>query len=312
MCKKCLIFHSDLCGNHHSFDCNKNIKDEFIGMYIEENHFNNLDYFCKNHNRLCCAACISKIKGKGKHADCDICFIEDIKDKKKNLLKENLKILNQFFDEIDKSLKELNNLLEKININKDELKVKIQKIFTRIRNTLNDREDQVLLDVDKKFDEVYFNFNEESMKEIDKLPNLINLLINKGKIFEKEWNDDKLNFMINNCLNFERNFEEIKLAKEKIKKINSNQNKNIIFLSEKEKLDEFINNIKSFGILDFSTYKFDKIYKEMKMNAKINFNKKICSNPNCTNPLNSKYLEFDECYSYGSKYCVNCIKKCQK
>ena len=177
---------------------------------------------------------------------------------------------------------------------------------------MNDREDQVLLDIDKKFDEVYFNFNEDTMKEYDKLPNKINLLINKGKIFEKEWNDDKLNFMINDCLNFEKNFEEIKLAKGKIQKINSNQNKNIVFLPEKEKLDEFINNIKSFGIMDFSTYKFDKIFKEMKMNTKINTSKKICSNPNCRNPLNSEYLEYDEWYSCGSKYCANCIKKCQK
>ena len=83
--------------------------------------------------------------------------------------------------------------------------------------------------------------------------------------------------MINNCINFARNFEEIKLAKEKIKIINYNQNKNknIVFLPEKEKLDELINNIKSFGIMDFSIYKFDKIFKEMKMNAKINTKKDI-------------------------------------
>ena len=68
----------------------------FIGMCIEENHFCSLDYFCKNHNKLCCVACISKIKekGNGQHVDCDICFFEDIKDKKKNILKENLKFLN--------------------------------------------------------------------------------------------------------------------------------------------------------------------------------------------------------------------------
>jgi len=30
MCKKCHIFHSDLFGNHHSFDCNKNIKDRYV------------------------------------------------------------------------------------------------------------------------------------------------------------------------------------------------------------------------------------------------------------------------------------------
>ena len=48
--------------------------------------------FCKNHNTLCCAACISKIqsKGNGKHKNCDVCNIEEIKDEKKNTLKNNI------------------------------------------------------------------------------------------------------------------------------------------------------------------------------------------------------------------------------
>ena len=63
-----------------------------------------LEYYCKDHNILCCAACISKIEGKGnsQHKDCNICFIEDIKEEKKRNLKENIifleKLSNNFYE----------------------------------------------------------------------------------------------------------------------------------------------------------------------------------------------------------------------
>ena len=44
-----------------------------------------------------------------------------------------------------------------VNENKEELKEKIQKLFTKLRNVINDREDELLLEVDKKFNELYFN-----------------------------------------------------------------------------------------------------------------------------------------------------------
>ena len=43
-----------------------NNNDIFTGICKEKNHINKLEYFCKNHNQLCCAACITKIKCKGK------------------------------------------------------------------------------------------------------------------------------------------------------------------------------------------------------------------------------------------------------
>ena len=51
-----------------------------------------LEYFCKTHNQLCCAACITKIEGggNGQHTNCDICFIKEIKDEKKSKLKNNI------------------------------------------------------------------------------------------------------------------------------------------------------------------------------------------------------------------------------
>ena len=54
-------------------------------------------FYCKNHNKLCCAACLSKMKvnGYGQHFNCEVCLIKDIKKEKKNKLKENIKYLEE-------------------------------------------------------------------------------------------------------------------------------------------------------------------------------------------------------------------------
>ena len=48
-------------------------------------------------------------------------------------------------------------MYEKIDKSKEELKRNIQKIFTKLRNALNDREDELLLEVDNRYNELYFN-----------------------------------------------------------------------------------------------------------------------------------------------------------
>ena len=64
MCNKCENVHSELCQNHSPYRLNKDIKNIFTGICFRENHLNKLEYFCKTHNELCCANCITKIKGK--------------------------------------------------------------------------------------------------------------------------------------------------------------------------------------------------------------------------------------------------------
>ena len=103
-----------------------------------------LKFFWKNHNKLCCAACITKIKGKefGQHTDCDICIIEDIEVEKKNKLKENIKNLEDLSNNIEDLINQLKIIFDKVNQNKEDLKIKIQKIFTQIKSKLNEREDK--------------------------------------------------------------------------------------------------------------------------------------------------------------------------
>ena len=148
LCNKCQNYHSELFEAHHLYNINKNINEIFTGYCKEKGHYNLLRYYCKNHNKLCCGDCIIKIGGKeyGQHKDCDICFIKEIKDSKRKKLKENNKYLEEF--KFEYSINELEILYEKINEKKESLKLKICKIFTKIRNILNEREDEILLEVD--------------------------------------------------------------------------------------------------------------------------------------------------------------------
>ena len=129
MCNKCEIFHSKLCENHHTYKLDEKKKDLFTGLCKEENHNAELEFFCKTHNLLCCVACVSKVKkkGKGQHTDCDVCCIEDIKNEKKSKLKENIKILQDISNSIETSINEIKKILEKINNEKEEIKY-LQKL----------------------------------------------------------------------------------------------------------------------------------------------------------------------------------------
>ena len=168
MCNKCSNYHSGLFEDHHQYNINKEINNIFVEICKEENHPNKLEYYCKNHNQLCCLCCSSKIKrkGYGQHSNCDICFIEDIKEEKKSKLKENLKSLEELSKTLEKPLVELKEIFEKINQKKEDLKTKIQKVFTKLRNAINDREDELLLKVENYFENLFFN--EETLKEYEK------------------------------------------------------------------------------------------------------------------------------------------------
>ena len=84
MCNKCLNHHQGLFENHNLNNLDKETNEIFFDICKEINNPNKLQYFCKNHNKLCCAACISKLEGKGngQHKDCNICFIENAKEEK--------------------------------------------------------------------------------------------------------------------------------------------------------------------------------------------------------------------------------------
>jgi len=264
-CNKCDNFHSQLFKNHNIYNLDKNFNEIFIDLCKEENHCLKMEYFCKNHNQLCCVACIAKIKGKGngQHTDCNVCFINDIKEEKKNKLKENIKNLENLSETFTQSISELKELFEKVNENKENLKIKIQKIFTKIRNELNNREEELILEVDKKYEKT-FN-NEDIIKEWEKLPNKIKLSLERGKKIDKDWKDkDKINSLINDCINIENNIKEINKVNEKISQFKENKDKIIKFNLEDDEIEKFIETIKIFGDILFE----DKL-KQNEIDSKI-------------------------------------------
>ena len=159
---------------------------------------------------MCCVSCIAKIKknGKGQHHDCDVCVIDDIKEEKKNKLKDNIKSLEELYKTLAESINKLKTVFEKIDEKKENLKLKIQKVFTSIRNAINEREDFLLSEVDKQFNSLYLD--EKTIKQSESFPNKIKISLEKGKALDKEWDDDnKLNSLINDCINIENNIQEI-------------------------------------------------------------------------------------------------------
>jgi len=248
MCNKCLNNHQGLFENHNQYNLDKDSMEMLLDTCEENNHPNKLEFFCKTHNKLCCGYCITKIKGKGygQHKDCDVCFIENIKEEKKNKLAENIKYLDNLSNNLDKAINELKNLFEKINENKEELKLKIQKIFTNLRNSINQREDELLLEVDQIYNNEYCN--EDIIKEGEKLPNKIKMTLEKSKLIDNEWNDNnKLISIINICIKIENNIKDINLINNNINKCKLNKDLKIDFSIDNEFSNKYIENIKNFG-----------------------------------------------------------------
>ena len=167
--------------------------------------------FCKNHNIIYYRKSKPELKdGKDEkdeidemHLNCEICLLKDIEEEKKNILNDNINSLENLSYILKDNEKKINNLFDKINENKESVKLKIQKIFTKIRSTVNDREDEVLLEVDKTYDDLFFN--KDIIKERKKLSNQVKKVLDNGKLINNKWNYDKLYSLINQCLNIENN-----------------------------------------------------------------------------------------------------------
>ena len=239
LCNKCEQQHSEHYKNHQHYKLDKNFSEIFTGFCKEEKHINELIYFCKTHNTLCCAECITKLKGKnnGNHSDCDIYFIEDVEKEKKNKLKENIKTLESLSNNLQQIIDEFKKTYEEINEKKEEIKIKIQKVFTNIRNEINKKEDELLLGVDKKFD--VFSIKKDYIINFDNMPNKVKSSLDSGKMLEKSWNEKKLNETLYNCLNIENNIKSINELNEKVK--NNNWNQSFLKLNINE--ENCINNI---------------------------------------------------------------------
>ena len=106
LCNKCEKMHADLLQSHITYHLNINENDIFTDICKEKSHNSLLQFFCKTHNQLCCASCITTIKDQdfGQHRDCNVCLIKEIKDEKKNNFKKNKLSLEKLSTLLEESL----------------------------------------------------------------------------------------------------------------------------------------------------------------------------------------------------------------
>jgi len=162
--------------------------------------------------------------------------------------------LEDLENKIDESINKLKEILQKVEKDKENLKLKVQKIFTKIRNNLNDREDELLLEIDKLFNNKFFN--EEIINNGEKLPKKIKASLEKGKLINKEWDNNNLNLYINYCINIENNIKSMNEINEKFNGCKKNEKIKFKFNPNEESLNKFIEKIKAFGKIGCNNYSF--------------------------------------------------------
>ena len=178
--------------------------------------------------------------------------------------------------------------MEEIDKNKEEIKGEIQKVFTKIREELNNREDQLLIEVDQIYEKKYNSKYLDNILKEKKLDEKIKIFIDKGKTAEKEWDkyDNKI-ILINDCINIEKAIDKINNININIDNYKS-QDKKLKFYSHS---DDIIYLIKKLGT-------FDKKINEQEVCININnFNPQ---NLNCLRQISSNF----GCYDYDAYDCI--------
>jgi len=94
-------------------------------------------------------------------------------------LNNNIKYLEEFSKTIEDSIYKLKEILKTINEKIDELKKKIVTFFTKIRSILNDREEELLEEVDNFYGKTFLK--EDIIKKGEKAPNQIEKFLIKEK-----------------------------------------------------------------------------------------------------------------------------------
>ena len=257
MCNKCQNHHSELFDFHHIYNLDKGINNLFTGFCKEKQHNKELNYYCKNHNILCCAVCLCKIEdnGYGLHKNCEVCTLKEINEEKREKLKQNIKWLEDININVEKSMNELKLMLDNINKEKEKLIICVQDIFTKLRNEINKREDELLMEIDEKYKNIISDENME--KQNEKLPKTIKDLIENGKLIEKDWDKNNLNSTINDCIKIENKLIGIKNISENLKAYKEKENNKYIFNCADEDIKDILEIISSFEIISSdSNFKF--------------------------------------------------------
>ena len=137
-------------------------------------------------------------------------------------------------------------MLEKIDKNKEELKTKIKETFAKMRNEINKREDELLLETDKLFEEMFLD--EKTVKKNEKLTHEIKIYLERGKKVNEYWNNkEKLSQNINDCINIENTIEKISNINDKIEFCKNKKNFEVKLKYNEEQFENYLKEMKKFG-----------------------------------------------------------------
>ena len=259
LCETCSTTHCEKNQYHNLLSVDDDLNLQFTGFCAEGHHKNKLDYYCYTHNNLCCAACLCKIKdkGDGQHTECKACHIQEIKDEKKNILENNIKLLKSLLTKTNRMTKDIKKIYEKISPKKEEIKNYIIKIFDKFRKLLDIREKELM----KELDAIYSTnfFDDEFIEEFSKFPTKIKYNLEKGNKIIEKWkkyeNTGDLNKLIGESIFIEKKVEEFQNISNKIKSISSSSH--IQFVTQENDLELIQEKIKNFGKILFYNYKFN-------------------------------------------------------
>ena len=251
MCNECEINHSNQFNDHNDYIINEGL-DEIFNVYCQEEKHQcfKLEYFCKSHNKFCCSACIAKIKGdkKGEHIDCEVCNIEKMKEEKIQKVKENIELLEDMNSRInDESFSDIKNIFKEINEDKEKLKLKIKNIFTILRDALNHRENELLLNVDKQYDNLFGK--DDILKDIELMPKKIKISFDKLNDVIDDKKENNIYELIDKCIKVENDINIINNIDSNINNIYNSKSTQIKFIPEEAQINEFIDSIQNFGEL---------------------------------------------------------------
>ena len=251
LCIGCEQSHKENNPNHKLFRLDNTLDKEILCK--EANHNEELKYYCKTHNILCCCKCTTlKDEENGQHYECQKYKIKDIEKEKRNNLEENLETLDALYPKIEDSISNLKAIFKLINENKENFKSKIKHIFSEITDIINNRKDELIKEIDNKFEILYFK--EDIVKESENLPDRIKSLLEEGMNAKSNWDDNKLIILINTCLKIENIIKEINIINDKLNKYEK-ENYELKFIPKEEEIQKFKEKLKTFGKVDYNNLK---------------------------------------------------------
>lgn len=212
--------------------------------------------FCKKHNKVYYIK--SEEEKDDNHIECETCLIKNIEEEKRNILKGNIKDLEYLLKSSEYMSNKFQKIVDEINEKKEDVKLQIQKVFTKLRNTLNDREDQLILEVDQTFENLYLN--KDIINENRKYSNKIKKILEKGKSIDKNWDENNIDKSINDCLTLDNNIKEINIINNDLCKFNDIKASGIKikFIPVENEIKYFLDKIWKFGKISYNDYVFKK------------------------------------------------------